>query len=114
MRIEATVPKARGVALTELAEELCLSRSQILDEALALYMNVVMEVRRGRRLVTMGSTGTADILREIVTPTLAQIEWTAHRQNLVVSNEALQKIRELVDNPPEAPEALKKLMAAGT
>lgn len=114
MRIEATVPQARGVALTELAEELCLSRSQVLDEALALYMNVVMEVRRGRRLVTLGSKGSADIIREIVTPTLAQIEWTAHRQSLVLSNDALQKVAELVDNPPEAPEALRKLMAAET
>jgi hypothetical protein len=113
MRVEATVPDARGIALTELADELRLSRSQIIDEALALFMSAVLEVRRGRRLVTLGPAGT-DSTREIVTPTLAQIEWSAHRQSLRLPVEAVDKITALVDHPPKANKALKGLMAAGS
>ena len=53
MRLEATVPDSRGTAIVELAEELGLSRSQLIDEALALFLKAVVEVRRGNRLVTM-------------------------------------------------------------
>jgi len=113
MRVEATVPDARGVALADLAEDLGLSRSQIVDEALALFLNAVMEVRRGRRLVTLGASGM-DTAREIVTPTLAQIEWTAHRQSVRLPEEAVQKMAALVERPPKANKALKNLMAVGT
>ena len=55
MRVEATLPDSRGLALGQLAEELGLSRSQIIDEALGLFLKAVMEVRHGHRLVTMGA-----------------------------------------------------------
>ena len=38
MRIEATVPNSRGIALQELAEQLGLSKSQVIDEALAQFL----------------------------------------------------------------------------
>jgi len=53
MRLEATVPESRGSAVQELADELGLSRSQIIDEALSLFIKAVLEIRRGRRLVTL-------------------------------------------------------------
>ena len=37
MRLEATVPDSRGSAVQELADQLGLSRSQIIDEALSLF-----------------------------------------------------------------------------
>lgn len=39
--------------MQELADELGLSRSQIIDEALSLFIKAVLEIRRGRRLVTL-------------------------------------------------------------
>ena len=112
MRVEATVLDARGAALTNLANELRLSRSQIIDEALALFLNAVMEVRSGRRLVTLGASG-ADNIREFVTPTLAQIQWTAHRQSIRLPEDAVHKMTDLVNHPPKANKALKDLMATG-
>ena len=53
MRFEATIPDNRANAAAQLADELGLSRSQLMDEALALFLKAVVEVRRGRRLVTL-------------------------------------------------------------
>jgi len=111
MRVEATVPDARAKALSELAEDLGLSRSQVIDEALALFLKAVMELRRGRRVVSLGQAGT-DPVCEIVTPTLAQIEWTSHRQKVVVPARAVEQIADLMENPPEPTPALRKAMAA--
>lgn len=101
MRVEATLPDSRGLALGQLAEELGLSRSQIVDEALGLFLKAVMEVRRGHRLVTMGA-GQATC--ELSTPTLAALEWTAHAKPLVLSDSAVEKMADLLDRPP-APNA---------
>jgi len=107
MRVEATIADARAAALAELAKELRLSRSQILDEALALFLSAVLEVRRGRRLATIGSAGSP---REIVTPTLALIEWTTHRQGLRLPEDAVRKMAALAKHPPNANKALRRLM----
>ena len=53
MRLEATVPETRGAAVVKLAEELGLSKSQLIDEALTLFLTAVREARLGRRLMTM-------------------------------------------------------------
>ena len=111
MRVEATVPDARAQALTELADDLGLSRSQVIDEALALFLKAVAEMRRGRRLVSMGQSG-AEPVCEIITPTLAQLEWTAQRQSLKLPQEAVAQITDLVEHPPEPTPALRKLMAS--
>jgi hypothetical protein len=73
MRLEATVPDHRGAAVLELAQELGLSRSQIIDEALALFMKAVTEVRRGRRLVTLDPRSSQPVC-ELATPTLSALE----------------------------------------
>lgn len=79
MRIEATIPDSRGDAVLALAEQLGLSRSQIVDEALALFLKAVLEVRQGRRLVSQ-VPGEAHAACELTTPTLTTLEWarTAH------------------------------------
>jgi hypothetical protein len=41
--MEATIPDARGATAVELADELGLSRSQLIDEALALFTKAVIE-----------------------------------------------------------------------
>lgn len=110
MRIEATIPDSRGAALLDLSTELQLSRSQVIDEALALFLKAVLEVRRGRRVVSVGQPGD-DAMCEVVTPTLAQLEWTSHRQALKLPVTAVDRISRLVDQPPEPPQALRDLLA---
>ena len=97
MRVEATLPDSRGVALGQLAQELGLSRSQILDEALGLFLKAVMEVRRGHRLVTVGAGEAAC---ELSTPTLAALEWSSQARPVVLSETAVEKMADLMDRPP--------------
>jgi DNA-binding FadR family transcriptional regulator len=111
MRVEATVPDARAMALDEMAVELGVSRSQIIDEALSLFLKAVLEVRQGRRVVSMGPAGSLSTT-EIVTPTLAQLEWTAHRQALALSAAAVKKVAALASRPAKPNANLRKLMAS--
>lgn len=107
MRIEATVPDSRGKALDQLAAELGLSRSQVIDESLAVFFQAVRAVRGGQRLVAVDpASKTADCV--IVTPTLAALEWAARPAALQISAEALEKVRVLLAEPSEGPnEALQ-------
>lgn len=98
MRLEATVPDSRGSALTQLADELGLSRSQIIDEALALFLKAVLEVRRGRRLVTVDPSSSQPAC-ELATPTLAALEWAQHPERIELPEEALARLRTLADAP---------------
>ncbi|MFT5433235.1 MAG: hypothetical protein ACI9OJ_003940 [Myxococcota bacterium] len=102
MRVEATVPDSRGVALKQLADELGLSKSQVVDEALALFLKVVMEARRGRRFMAVGQGGEAAC--EIATPSLTQLEWMFSRTPVEMAPAALEEITRLVNEPP-APNA---------
>jgi hypothetical protein len=98
MRLEATVPDSRGFAVQELADQLGLSRSQIIDEALTLFLKAVLEVRQGRRLVTHDPSGT-HALCELTTPTLTTLEWALASEKLHLSDAALTKMQELTDAP---------------
>ena len=100
MRLEATVPDSRGAAVQELADELGLSRSQIIDEALSLFIKVVLEMRRGRRLMTVDPQNT-HVVCELMTPTLAVLEWALRPERLELSDAALTKMQELADAPAE-------------
>lgn len=97
MRVEATIPKSRGSAIAELADELGLSRSQIVDEALALFLKAVLEARRGRRLVMVGP-GTSGSC-EIATPTLSALEWAARPQVVEMAVESVSHMDALVRKP---------------
>ena len=100
MRLEATVPDNRGNAVDKLAGELGLSRSQLIDEALVLFLKAVIEVRGGRRLVTLDPRSSQPAC-EIVTPTLAALEWALRPEKLQLSAEALAKMRDLVESSPQ-------------
>ena len=97
MRVEATLPDSRGQALDQLADDLGLSRSQVVDEAVGLFLKAVLEARRGHRLVTLAGDEPAC---ELSTPTLAAMEWTARSQPLMLSDSAVEKIADLLDSPP--------------
>jgi hypothetical protein len=98
MRLEATVPDNRGEAVIQLAEELGLSRSQLIDEALALFLRAVIEIRRGRRLVTLDPT-SGQAAAEIATPTLTALEWAAQPRKLTLTPTALAKVKAEIDAP---------------
>jgi len=100
MRLEATVPDSRGTAVDKLADELGLSRSQLIDEALSLFLKAVIEVRRGRRLVTLDMRSSQPAC-EIATPTLSALEWALSDQELDLPINALAKMRDLVEAAPE-------------
>lgn len=110
MRLEATVPENRGNAVVQLADELGLSRSQLIDEALALFLKAVIEVRRGRRLVTLDPTSSQPAC-EIATPTLAALEWALKPERLELPPAALAKMQKLVEAPPAPGPRLKAAAA---
>lgn len=110
MRLEATVPDNRGDAVLQLAKQLGLSRSQIIDEALALFLKAVLEVRRGRRLVMLDPDSTRPAC-EIATPTLAALEWAQNPMLLELPPDAIETIQALNDSPPDAGPRLRR--AAG-
>ena len=99
MRLEATIPPSRGNAVDALADELGMSRSQLVDEALALFLKAVLEVRRGRRLVTLDPRSSQPAC-ELATPTLSALEWALSPQKLDLSVDALAKINALVEAAP--------------
>src|SRR5689334_25081957 len=99
MRLEATVPENRGTAVVQLADELGLTRSQLIDEALTLFLKAVLEVKRGRRLVTLDPR-TSQPACELATPTLSALEWATKPAHLRLSTKALAKVRDLAEAPP--------------
>lgn len=101
MRLEATIPETRGAAIVKLADELGLTKSQLIDEALTLFMTAVMEVRRGRRLMTMEQGGTQPAC-EIITPSLSMMEWALQPTPIALSTTAVEKIADLAKTAPKA------------
>lgn len=101
MRLEATVPKARGEMAIQVAKELGMSRSQLVDDALALYLKVVREVKRGRRVVTV-EPGATHPACELSTPALDALEWALEPAALALPVEAIKKMRDIVKAKPEA------------
>lgn len=98
MRLEATLPDSRGDALVKLADELGLSRSQVVDEAVALFLKAVLEIRRGRRLVTVDAVTPGPVC-EMATPTLATLEWAANAEQLRLPAAAVAKMQSLSEKP---------------
>lgn len=109
MRIEATIPDGRGAALKDLAEQLGLSKSQLIDEALALFLMAVMEIRRGRRFMSVGPAH--EPCSEVMTPTLVQLQWMLTQSPHALGDDAIARIAELVESPPAPNEALRAALA---
>lgn len=108
-RVEATVPEARSRQLQALAEELGVSRSQVVEEALALYLTAAVEVRRGRR-VALCDAVTGHAVRELLTPGLSQLEWSAEHEHLQLHDAAFDSVATALEKPRAPNDALKRLM----
>lgn len=112
MGLEATTPENREQAVLDLAEELGLTRNQLIDEALGLFLKAVREVQRGRRVVTVSASQPSadEPLCELATPTLAALEWASNPERINLSATEFAKLQELVSSPPAATERLKAAM----
>jgi len=110
MRLEATISDPWAEALQKLANEMKISKSQIIEEALALFHKAILETRKGRRMAVI-DPATQKPVCEVSSPSLTQIEWTSHWETITLTDEEASRVDELLANPPEPTEALRKIMA---
>ena len=110
MRIEATIPDGRRDQLETMQAELGLSKSQVVDEALALFLHAFLEAKKGRKLAIIESESGKQI-SEMTSPSLGHVEWTTYRQSLKLGTAAVKKIRQMVKQSAAPTPALRKAMA---
>ena len=110
MRIEATIPDPRGEQLQQLADELKVSRSQLVEEALALFLTAATEARGGRRVAIIEAESRAQV-REVVSPSLSQLEWAAHVEKIALSRRGVRRVAELIGRPPTPTPALRRALS---
>ncbi|HZH75061.1 MAG TPA: DUF1778 domain-containing protein [Archangium sp.] len=108
-RLEATVPESRMEQVNHLEEELGLSKSQIVDEALSLFFKTVMELKQGWRIAFLDADSQR--VREFSSPALTQVEWTARRERIVLTDADFERTQKLLENPPGPTPALKAAVA---
>ena len=108
-RVEATISDVRGRQVSELADELGVTKSQLVDEAIGLYMTAALETKRGLR-VALVEPDSQKPVREIVSPSLSQLEWAAHRERVVLSNAEFDALAKLVASPPAPSKQLRGLL----
>lgn len=108
-RLEATVPESRMEQVNHLEEELGLSKSQIVDEALSLFFKTVMELKQGWRIAFLDADSQR--VREFTSPALTQVEWTARRERIVLTDADFERTQKLLENPPGPTPALKAAVA---
>ena len=112
-RVEATISDVRGRQVSELADELGVTKSQLVDEAIGLYMTAALETKRGLR-VALVEPDSQKPVREIVSPSLSQLEWAAHRERVVLSNAEFDAMAKLVASPPAPSKRLRELMTGSS
>jgi len=110
MRLEATITDIRAAQLDEVVEELKTTKSQVIEEALALFLKAFMETKRGRRVAII-EPESRQAVTEMVSPSLTQLEWTAHKERIVLHDKGMAKVAHLVAHPPEPNAALRKVLA---
>ena len=109
MRLEATIADPKAEQLEALAAELGVSKSQIVEEALALFIRAALEHKRGRKLAIVGER--SEPVCEIVSPSLTHLDWTFQRERIEVSPEGAERVGKLVANPPAPGPALRRAMS---
>jgi len=109
MRIETTLPDPRARQLAEMADELHMSKSAVIEEALALFFTSLVEARRGRRVAIIDAESQR-VISQLATPALSQVEWASQRERVAVSGAGFARVAEAVAKPPKATAALRKAM----
>lgn len=109
-RIEATLPDSRAEAADQLAEQLGLSRSQVIDEAIALFVKVVMEARKGRRVVSI-EQGSERPACELSTPSVTMLEWQTTPAAVELTEAEVEKMAALSREPARPTDTLRRAAA---
>jgi len=86
-----------------------LTKSQIVEEALALFFKAVLEVQRGHRVGLAGED--EKLIREFTSPALSQVEWATHRETVRLSDRGFDRMQELVSKPPRPTPTLRAATA---
>lgn len=110
MRLEATISETRREQLRALQAELKLSKSQVVDEALSIFLKAYMETKRGNRLAIV-EPETQRTVCEVASPSLSQVEWASFRRSVKLSSAATKKVRRMIGRPAAPTPALRKAMA---
>jgi Ribbon-helix-helix domain len=110
MRLEATIADTRAEQLQDLVEELKVSRSQIVEEALALFLKAIFETKRGRRVAIIDPE-TQKPICEIASPALSQLEWAAVRTQVSLSPKGVEQVANVLKHPPAPSPSLRKALA---
>lgn len=108
-RIEATIPEPRLEQVKQLEKELGMTKSQIVEEAIALFFKVVVEVQRGHRVGF--AVDDERLVREFTSPALSQVEWATHRETVRLSDRGFDRMQELASKPPVPTATLKAAVA---
>jgi hypothetical protein len=87
-----------------------LSKSQVVDEALSIFLKAYMETKRGNRLAIV-EPETQRTVCEVASPSLSQVEWASFRRSLKLAPAAAKKVRRMVERPAAPTPALRKAMA---
>ncbi|MGE5047708.1 MAG: hypothetical protein ACM3PC_04005 [Deltaproteobacteria bacterium] len=108
MRLEATISETRREQLRALQAELKLSKSQVVDEALSIFLKAYMETKRGNRLAIIDPEGRQAV--QVASPALSQVEWALFSRSLKVSPAAAKKVKRMVGRPAAPTAGLRKAM----
>jgi hypothetical protein len=109
-RLDTTVSDQQNEAVTQMAEEFGLSKSEVLSEAVSVLMQVVVEAKRGRRLMMVDEFRQQPPVM-ITTRVLTSVDWMRQTQRVEVSSEALEAVQGIIDSPSEPTAALREAIA---
>ncbi len=109
-RIEATIPEPRFAQVQDLEEQLGLTKSQIVEEALGLFFKAVLELRQGHKVGFL-APDRKSLAVEFTSPALSQVEWATNRESVTVSAKGFARMQKLLNRPPAPNAALKAAIA---
>jgi hypothetical protein len=69
-----------------------------------------MEAQRGRRVAII-EPESRQTVTEIVSPSLSQAEWVAHRERVVLSEKDMKRVGEMVAHPRAPKDTLRRALA---
>lgn len=110
-RLTATITDQQNAAVEEMASEYGLSSSEVVKEAISMFMQVVVEAKRGRRLMMVDESHKRPAVA-ITTQMLTSMDWTQHKHQIDLSPKDFEAVQKMIDSPAEPTDALREAMAS--
>lgn len=107
MRLEASMNDVRGQQFEELRKELGLSKSELVEEAVAYLLDSIDHVKRGRAVAVMEDDRK---ITDLNPPTFSLIRWLNHRETVTLPGSDFDRVADALEKPAEPTEDLKQLM----